>query len=258
MNKNLCILTLLCGSLLTAPAAAAQSVAIANACGIPVHHAFIEVGKHEPPQVFTPDKNDGRWEFNFLATATEPLTAMCFRTTDKATLFRVPLPEGLTRCHFEDKALACSSESVRVAPVPTEQRSMEGMPSAVAQAFLAWRKACGDTAEAVFSDDYLTVVDIDHDGDDDYVLNGDEATCVADGKVVSRSGGNGGTSLTIFTQQAKTVTKALAVFTQSADVRAHKGFATVATADGIYRLTNGKAAKIKSRNGGDVVYSLGR
>ncbi len=234
----------------------AHATVIANACGVPVHHALIEVGHHKPPQVFTPEENNGRIEFNFLATATDPLTAMCFRTADEASLFRVPLPDGLTHCHFVNGALSCTTDKAGTAPAQPEQRSIASLPPPVAQAFLAWSEECGTTSEAVFSDDYLTMVDIDQDGDEDYILNGDGATCVANGKVVARGGGNGGTSLKIFTRQGKAVTAVLDLFTQSVDIRSHKGFGTVATPDGSYRIANGKVSKSNSSKNGTVAYSL--
>lgn len=247
-----------CGLAVSILPISANATTIFNACGVPVHHALVEVGHQSPPQVFTPEQRNERIEFNFLATATDPLTAMCFRTVEESSLFRVPLPDGLTRCHFAEGALSCSGDTVSAAPVPTEQRSIAGLPPLVAQAFLAWNEECGTTSEAVFSEDYLTVVDIDHDGDEDYILNGDGATCIANDKVVARGGGNGGTSLKIFTRQGKHVTAALDLFTQSAEIRAHKGFTTVTTPDDSYRIVNGKASKAKPSSGGEVVYTLGR
>ncbi|WP_153064587.1 hypothetical protein [Agrobacterium sp. LAD9] len=234
----------------------AHATVIANACGVPVHHALIEVGHHKPPQVFTPEEKNGRIEFNFLATATDPLTVMCFRTADEASLFRVPLPDGLTRCHFADAALSCRTDKAGIAPALPEQRSIASLPPPVAQAFLAWSEECGTTSQAVFSDDYLTIVDIDQDGDEDYILNGDGATCVTNGKVIARGGGNGGTSLKIFTRQGKAVTATLDLFTQSAKIYAHKGFAAVTTPDTSYRIASGKVSKVRSSKNGTVVYTL--
>ncbi len=140
-----------------------------------------------------------------------------------------------------------------------EAAALGGMPPAVAQAFLAWNEQCAPDGTAEFSSDYLTAVDIDGNGDEDYVLNGDGATCVENGKVVARGGGNGGTSLQIFTRQGNTVRKALDVFTQGAEIRSHKGFATVKTLEGtIFRIANGKVTKAKPSNGGAIVYTLGR
>lgn len=133
-----------------------------------------------------------------------------------------------------------------------------GMPPAVAEAYLAWHAQCDPPSEAVFSDEYLTVVDIDDDGDDDYVLNGDGASCVENGRVVARGGGNGVTSFKIIMRTGDTVTEVLDVFTQGAEIRAHKGFATVKTLEGSYRIDNGKAAKAKPSGEGRVVYTLGR
>lgn len=222
---------------------------------MPVHHALVEIGSHKPPQIFTPELNNGRMEFNYLAEATEPLTAMCFRTSDEGSLFRVPLPQGQTRCVFAEGVLSCVAATQR-SPEPA---SSGGMPPAVAQAFLAWNEQCAPDGTAEFSDEYLTVRDIDGDGHDDYILNGDGATCVENGKVVARGGGNGGTSLQIFTRNGTAVSKALDVFTQGAEVRAHKGFATVKTVEGTtYRIANGRATKAKPSRGGVVVYTLGR
>ncbi|WP_143241427.1 hypothetical protein [Agrobacterium tumefaciens] len=133
------------------------------------------------------------------------------------------------------------------------------MPPAVAKAFLAWQEQCGPSGEAEFTEDYLTVLDIDGDGDPDYILNGDGATCVENGRVVARGGGNGGTSLMIFTRQGQAVSEALDVFTQGAEIRAHKGFASVTTVEGTtLRIAGDKATKSRSITGGRVVYTLGR
>jgi hypothetical protein len=235
---------------------AGPSPSLSNACGVPVHHALVEIGRHTPPQIFTPESGNGRIEFNYLSEATEPLTAMCFRTADEASLFRVPLPQGLTRCTFAGGALACSGDAATPSSVTA---TAGGMPPAVAQAFLAWQEQCGPSGEAEFTGDYLTAVDIDGDGVQDYILNGDGATCVENSRVVARGGGNGGTRLTIFTRHGKTVSKSLDVFTQGAEVRAHRGFATVKTVEGTtYRITDGKATKAKPGKGGTVVYTLGR
>ncbi|WHA39729.1 hypothetical protein [Agrobacterium larrymoorei] len=250
------IIALLLAAIPTVPSFAAQTASLTNACGVPVHHALVEIGRHTPPQIFTPEPNNGRMEFNYLREATEPLTAMCFRTAEESSLFRVPLPQSLTRCAFTDGALACSGIPV---PASAASSAPSGMPPAVTKAFLAWQAQCEAPGEAVFSEDYLTVVDIDGDGNQDYVLNGDGATCVDHGKVVARGGGNGGTSLTIFTRQGQAVSKALEVFTQGAEIRSHKGYATLTMVEGTtYGLANGKATKSKPDNGGTVVYTLGR
>ncbi len=132
------------------------------------------------------------------------------------------------------------------------------LPPAVAREFQEWKRQCAPDGEAEFSNDYLTIVDIDGDGHDDYILNGDGVTCIANGQITARGGGNGGTSLKIFTHKGKTVVKALDVFTQGADIRAHKGFAVVNTLEGSYRIANGKASVVKPSNGGNTVYTLGR
>ncbi|MDR6100570.1 hypothetical protein QE369_000748 [Agrobacterium larrymoorei] len=248
-------LALFCALLCPGALLAAQPVTIANACGVPVHHALVEIGSHKPPQVFTPELNNGRMEFNYLAEGTEPLTAMCFRTADEGSLFRVLLPQGLRQCVFVAGALTCTGTAAEA----LSTASAGGMPPAVAQAFLAWNEQCAPDGTAEFSDEYLTVRDIDGDGHDDYILNGDGATCVENGKVVARGGGNGGTNLQIFTHRGKAVSKALDVFTQGAEVRAHKGFATVKTVEGTtFRIAKGKAANAKPSKGGVVVYTLRR
>ncbi|MGP4686732.1 hypothetical protein ACSV5K_10255 [Agrobacterium pusense] len=252
------LVAMACSLMVAMTPISANATILPNACGVPVHHALVEVGRRTPPQVFNPEQRNGRIEFNFLATATDPLTAMCFRTAEESSLFRVPLPEGLTRCHFADGALSCTSEKAGSATAPTEQRSITSLPPPVAQAFLAWSEECGTTGEAVFSDDYLTMLDIDGDGDKDFILNGDGATCVVNGKVIARGGGNGGTSLKIFTWEGNGATISLDLFTQSAEVRSHKGFSSVTTPDGSYRIANDKKVKFKAPKGGKLIYTLGR
>lgn len=140
-----------------------------------------------------------------------------------------------------------------------ERPSLEGLPESVAMEFVKWDTGCGNNANGSFTEDFLTKIDIDGNGSDDFVLNGDGASCVRDGKTVSRGGGNGGTSLKVFTRQGKKITKALSIFTQGAEIRTHKGFAVVTTTEGNYKLANGKASKLKNvPKGGQLVYSLGR
>ncbi len=248
-------LSLLPAILSAVPTVAAQPAVLPNACGVPVHHALVEIGSHKPPQIFTPELNNGRMEFNFLGEASEPLTAMCFRTAEESSLFRVPLPPGLERCAFTAGALTCS-------PAPTGDTTASGpsrgLPPAVAKEMDAWRKGCGPSGRAVFSDDYLSRGDIDRDGAADFILNGDGATCVENGRVVARGGGNGGTSLKIFMGKGKAADPALDIFTQSAEITAHKGFAILRTPEGTYRLAGGKAAKSKPVAGGELVYTLER
>ncbi|WP_154962985.1 hypothetical protein [Agrobacterium tumefaciens] len=130
------------------------------------------------------------------------------------------------------------------------------IPPVVAQEFHAWADKCETTSEAFFSDDYLTVVDID--SEKYYVFNGDGATCVANDRVVLRGGGNGGTSLKIFARQNGNLIVSLDLFVQSAEMKAYRGFAIVTTPDATYRIANGQAIKIKPTTGGRTVYMLGR
>lgn len=247
-------LSLLPAILSTVPTDAAQPM-LPNACGVPVHHALVEIGSHKPPEIFTPELNNGRIEFNYLGEASEPLTAMCFRTVEETSLFRVPLPPGLARCVFTGGALACSSAPAGDT-VPLELS--QGLPPAVAKEMDAWRQECGPSGRAEFSADYLSRGDIDRDGAADFILNGDGATCVENGRVVARGGGNGGTSLKIFIGKGRAADPALDIFTQSAEITAHKGFAIIKTPEGTYRLAGGKAAKSKPVAGGELVYTLGR
>lgn len=247
-------LALFCGLLCPGALLAAQAVTIANACGVPVHHALIEIGNHKPPQVFIPEPNNGRMEFNHLSEATEQLTAMCFRTAEESSLFRVPLPQGLGQCVFAESALTCKITAAQNPPAA----SVGGMPPAVAQAFLAWNEQCAPDGTAEFSDEYLTVRDIDGDGHDDYILNGDGATCVENGKVVARGGGNGGTSLKIFMGTGWSARPALDIFTQGAKIYAHKGFAIVKALEATHLIAHDKTIKAKAVAGGKLVYTLGR
>lgn len=50
---------------------------------------------------------------------------------------------------------------------------------------------------------------------------------------------------------------ALDIFTKSAGITAHKGFAIIKTPGGTYRIAGGKAAKSKPAEG-ELVYTLGR
>jgi hypothetical protein len=302
---------------------------IENACGVLVQNALIEIGEHKPPKVFTPERVNGRLEFNYLSEADEPLRAMCFSGTDDKSLYREPLPEGLRRCEFENRKLSCwgkldlktlsfsknSNESTdnlealfrdpdRVPKDPYSRRAMEerlgvlademaatdpysqalidepkvladpasqdqleyvgerpyvdDLPSAVQQEFFDWDSSCQrDQKDAVgkFSPDYLTKVDIDLDGKDDFILNNDGASCSVDGKVVAHGGGNGGTVLRIISHNKKV----LEDFTQGAEVFAYKGYAVVRTGGGIFKITKGKSTKIAKRpKGGKSVYVLSR
>ena len=152
--------------------------------------------------------------------------------------------------------LVLSSSSVFPRLVAAQFIAPQDIPPIVMQEFHAWAAECETTSEAFFSDDYLTVVDID--GEKYYVLNGDGATCVANGRVVLRGGGNGGTSLKIFARQNRNVIVSLDLFVQSAELKAYHGFAIVITPDATYRIANGKAFKIKPTTGGTTVYTLGR
>ena len=248
-------LSLLPAILSAVPAFAVQPATLPNACGVPVHHALVEIGSHKPPQIFTPELNNGRMEFNYLREASEPLTAMCFRTAEESSLFRVPLPPGLERCAFTAGALAClPSPDVDT----TASKPSQGLPPAVAKEMDAWRKECGPSGRAEFSDDYLSRSDIDRDGAADFILNGDGATCVENGRVVARGGGNGGTSLKIFMGKVRAADPALDIFTQHAEITAHKGFAIIRTPEGTYRIAGSKAVKSKAVAGGELVYTLGR
>lgn len=237
------------------PTFAAQPAMLPNACGVPVHHALVEIGSHKPPHIFTPELNNGRMEFNYLREASEPLTAMCFRTAEESSLFRVPLPPGLERCAFTAGALTCS-----LAPTgdTTASGPSQGLPLTVAKEMDAWRKECGPSGRAEFSADYLSRGDIDRDGAADFVLNGDGATCVENGRVVARGGGNGGTSLKIFMGKGRAADPALDIFTQGAEIYAHRGFAIVKAQEGTYRIANGRATKTKPVAGGNLIYTLER
>ncbi|SOC48170.1 hypothetical protein SAMN05892877_14114 [Rhizobium subbaraonis] len=267
------------GAVDAAPVAAGTT--IANACGVPVNSALVEIGSHQPPKVFTPETINGHWEFNYLFEADEPLTAMCFRTKEESSLFRVPLPTGLSRCRFEAGALSCSADAKsgavqggdanriiqgaggkRSGAQPTytgERPSLAGLPAAVAREFIAWDQVCGEDAIGSFTEDYLTVTDIDQDGDQDFILNGDGASCVQNGKIVTMAGGNGGTGLKVFTGQEGEVSKALDIFTTGAEIRSHEGFAIVIASQRKYKLADGNATETsKIPKGGDAVYALGR
>lgn len=237
------------------PTFAAQPAMLPNACGVPVHHALVEIGSHKPPQIFTPELINGRMEFNYLSETSEPLTAMCFRTAEEGSLFRVPLPPGLTRCAFAEGALACSPAPTGANAAP---EASQGLPPAVAKEMDAWRKECGPSGRAEFSDDYLSRGDIDRDGAADFILNGDGATCVENGRVVARGGGNGGTSLKIFMGNGRAADPALDIFTQGAEIFAHQGFAIVKTLEGSYRLANGIAKRTKALSNARPVYTLAR
>lgn len=137
--------------------------------------------------------------------------------------------------------------------------SLDGLPDIVRQAFVEWESGCAPDGQGSFSEDYLTTADIDGDGRPDFILNGDGATCIEKGDIVARGGGNGGTSLKVFTRKGGTLAKTLDVFTQHAEIRAHKGFAIVATAEGTFKLANGKATKVRNApKGGKLVYTLAR
>ncbi|WP_158665266.1 hypothetical protein [Ensifer adhaerens] len=277
---------------------------VANACGVPVNSALVEIGSHQPPKIFTPETVNGHWEFNYLSEADEPLTAMCFRTKDESSLFRVPLPTGLSRCQFDTGALSCSAEAksgtvqgtnldelspeqkarlsaaademmmndpysrslleepkarIEASDYTGERPTLAGLPTVVAEEFIKWDRSCGQDANGNFTEDYLTMTDIDQDGDQDFILNGDGASCVQSGKIVAMGGGNGGTNLIVFTRQAAKFTKTLDVFIQSAEIRSHQGFTTVVTSDGSYKLISGKAIKLaKPLEGGNVAFLFGR
>lgn len=235
----------------------AQKPDIENACGIKVANALVELGKHQPPKVFTPEEKNGRWEFNYLNEADEPMSVMCFRTKDESSLFRVPLPDNLSRCVLANGDLSCWGGAVKAANVV----SAPDIPAAVLKSFKEKQEECNDGdvhADAYFGDKFMTVVDIDGDGRDDYILNGDEVVCKwSNGERPNI--GNGGTSFTIYMGSPKGIVKTYENFLQGARVLKFKGYAVLDVAGGPYRVKSGIAKKLRSAPaGGQLIYELSR
>lgn len=409
----------------SAPAASgADAPSIDNACGVPVASAIVEIGSHQPPKVFTPENVDGHVEFNYLREGQEPLTAMCFRKHSDDSIFRVPLPAGLSRCAFEDGKLACWSTeraaaavnlsgsgpnldfdkspchsavgqsgpyvSARIYPVldkdgrlkyfdaqdgsswiktfanltpdkavrlvdlgkadgwaiyqaigangefkgfsarylfgdlgdstclpidetrplldvfdipkvavaaflqgygakvPSDTMEMRStlvkllsekavtggpppaspvykndtdLPDAVFQSLKDFRRQCHEQqppSVAVFSEDYVTIADIDGDGRHDYILNGDGAHCESNGKATTLPG-NGGTTLTIYMDSAAGLAKTYNGFLQGARLLQFKGFAILDADGGPFKLRRGHLSRTNQiPKGGREIYVLAR
>jgi hypothetical protein len=142
--------------------------------------------------------------------------------------------------------------------------SFQGMPEAVANDIKKWISYCKESNwTQQFSSDFITYVDIDGDGDKDWVLNGDEMSCVDErGDHSASGGGSGGASLDLFVTVRGDVVP-LNLFVQSATIHQFTGYAALEIADNkgrnLFRMRDGKLTKLRSLpQGGKVVYNLGR
>lgn len=127
-----------------------------------------------------------------------------------------------------------------------------------------WDTYCREEGGTSFFDnEYIYIVDVDDNGVEDYVFNGDGASCLKDGQTISKDGGNGGATLTLFLSTKKGSKKIIQAMTQTATIRVFKGYGVLeADSDSghaVIQLKTGKASKLKrSPKGGEVVFELAR
>ncbi|MDF3212586.1 MULTISPECIES: hypothetical protein [Mesorhizobium] len=133
--------------------------------------------------------------------------------------------------------------------------------------FLAAMQLCDTNEDASFQDNFLTIEDIDGDGDDDYLFDMKGVRCVGkDGRDHGITG-NHAAGLTILTTTKNGIEKVFDEPVFSAEIRRFKGYATAMIS---YEFSmndhprkylifkDGKVTKAKKpQNGGKVVYRFG-
>lgn len=133
--------------------------------------------------------------------------------------------------------------------------------------FIAAMHLCDNDENASFQDSFLTVMDIDGDGDNDYLFDMKGVRCVAKDGTGHGITGNHAAGLTILTPTKKGIVKVFDEPVFSAEIKRFKGYAA-ATISYEFSMTDhpkkflvfkdGKVAKgKKSPNGGEVVYQFG-
>ncbi|MEP6565551.1 MAG: hypothetical protein ABJB10_10460 [Mesorhizobium sp.] len=144
--------------------------------------------------------------------------------------------------------------------------NVDSLPEKVAAQILDWDSTCkGDGVESTFNDDFLKRIDIDRDGDDDFILNADGMMC-SNG---ARGGGRDGTTFQVFMTTPSGAILAIDEIVQGAIIKSFKGYAVAAieregSTDGWivverFKLRNGHVSKIsRMPHGGSIAYELSR
>lgn len=255
----------------------AQATDAPNLCAAGTKRASIAIGTAESGAFAASREIQGWLTFEALNTIGKDLWVVCYAPDGTKT--GRPLPADVKECQTKAGVLRCSNvagaleKSVAAkasgdAAARHREREVvntDGLPDAVVAYAARWANACRQDGHVPqFASDFITPVDVDGDGKQDFILNGDGETCVdsATGGVTASGGGNGGTSFVIVANVRGHYRK-LEFFVQSAEVLRYRGFA-VAVIDGnngrqVMRIRSGQAERIsRVPSGGELVYTLSR
>lgn len=257
-------------------------------CPAQTKRASVAIGKSESNN-YAGSREIGGWlTFLDLQRYDELLWAVCFSQNNERAVYL--LPKGLQECRTKDGRMTCSTESfaethkvnppkeneetkvsdredaLKLAMYEAANLDTMGLPSIVVQSIADWTEYCVNEEDALqqFTSETITYVDIDGDGDGDFILNGDEMTCVdpKTGNVRAGGGGNGATSLEVFTNKGKSFVRHY-FYVERAEILKYRGYAVVwlVGVDGeeAFRIKDGKVTRVKAvPQGGEQVYFLGR
>ncbi|WP_141402149.1 hypothetical protein [Rhizobium subbaraonis] len=144
------------------------------------------------------------------------------------------------------------------------QQMTEAYPVPLMLALSDFSAACfalDSNYSVTFTDDFVTRIDIDGDGDLDYIATGDGVVCQDSGGVAHlRGSDNSGLRVLILTNASSGPALALDAKVSGGTVQRHNGFAVLDGGSGaVYQIADGKSQPLQtSPEGGEIVYSLGK
>jgi hypothetical protein len=113
---------------------------------------------------------------------------------------------------------------------------------------------------------YVAIVDIDGDGDNDFILNDAHFFCIYRDASLKSVGGENSANIVIFSTTTKGVIQSAAVYTTAGEIRQYKGYAVYAgygtgktpTSKRLVQIKSGTSKEITTvPNGGKVIYTIG-
>lgn len=255
----------------------AQATDAPNLCAAGTKRASIAIGSAES-EAFAASREIGGWlTFGALDTLGRDLWAVCFAPDGSKTTN--PLPPDIKECQTRAGVLRCSrvagalersvaTKTSDEAAARLHEREIiktKNLPDAVVAYAARWSNSCReDGSIPQFAADFITPVDVDGDGNRDFILNGDGETCVdaKTGAVTAAGGGNGSTSMALFLNMRGEFKK-LEFSVQSAEILRFRGFAVVAVHSDrghqLFLIKGGHASRIQAiPSGGKDVYTLSR
>ncbi len=247
-----------------------------NLCASGTKRASIAIGSGDAGAFAASREVKGWLTFSNLDAIGKDLWAVCF--TANGNRASRPLPAGVKECQTKAGVLRCSDtagelersvadkNAAATAATINARRSLalDGLPDAVVASVARWEDVCRKENGSIpqFSPDFVKRVDLDGDGREDFVLNGDGKSCVdaKTGAVTAAGGGNGGTSLVLFLNAGDSFKK-LEFSVQTAEIRRFKGYgvAILQSAEGrrVWHLQGAAATRIQEiPAGGKTVFNL--